>query len=79
MNAFDDGAHLYSASVGQKIIDTLEQQQTKYGWVPVFINKLSLKHTHTHLVTHTHICFCTIKAEWLQQRLYDLTSPKYLL
>lgn len=48
-HAFDNNV-LYSASVSQKIIDILEQGSTKYDqYLPVFINKLLLEHTHAHL------------------------------
>lgn len=47
--AFDSHAHLYSASVGQKIVDIFEQGSTKYGQnLPIFISKLLLERTQAH-------------------------------
>lgn len=59
---FDSHAHLYSASVGQKIVDILEQGSTKYGqYLPIIISKLLLECTGVHLVTYYPYLFLHFK------------------
>ena len=59
------------------IFDPVKQGSTNYGLEIVFVNKVLLVHYYAN--SFKIVCGCSPMMGWLQQTLYGLQRPKYLL